>query len=528
MRSFHVPGRSVAYGISGAAATSQQGATLAAMQVLLNGGNAVDAALTACALQGVIEPHNTGVGGDCFALVWRADRKQVFALNGSGYAPQGLSAKVLQDAGIGEIGPDSIHSVTVPGAVDAWHQLLRDHGTISWKQMLTPAIDAAENGFVVHERAATDWAHDTRLALDPGGRAHYLPGGHAPAVGDKVKLPALGRTLRRIAEEGRDSFYSGPIARELVASLQALGGYHVEDDFAQYAGLYVEPISTRYRGFDVLQIPPNGQGITALIMLNILAGFDHAKLDPAGPDRYHLQIEASRLAYALRDTYVADPAHAEVDVAGLLSETYAQELRDQIDLRRARPIGAPPPVPRQKDTIYLTVADRFGNCCSLINSLYYGFGSGRVCEKTGVIFQNRGHCFVVQPGHPNNVAPRKRPMHTIIPGLVLKDGQPALSYGVMGGAYQPVGHVQVLQNIADFGMNVQEAIDMPRGLGIEGVFEAEQGIADACLRELEARGHVTRRIDEPWGGGQAIWFDRERSTLAAGSDPRKDGCALAY
>ena len=528
MRSLQSPGRSVAYGISGAAATSQQSATLAAMQVLLNGGNAVDAAVTACALQGVIEPHNTGVGGDCFALVWRADKKQVFALNGSGYAPQGLSSEVLMDAGVGEIGPDSIHSVTVPGAVDAWHQLLRDHGTIGWKQMLAPAIDAAENGFAIHERVARDWSGDKRLTLDPGGRVHFRPGGGTPSAGDLVKLPALGRTLRRLADEGRDCFYSGTIARDLVTTLQALGGYHVGDDFAQYAGVYVDPISTRYRGLDVLQIPPNGQGVTALVMLNILAGFDHGGMDPAGPDRFHLQIEASRLAYALRDAYVADPAYTDVDVAALLSDTYAQKLRDRIDLRRARPIGAPPPALRQKDTVYITVADRFGNCCSLINSLFHGFGSGRVCEKTGVIFQNRGHGFVVQPGHPNHVAPRKRPMHTIIPGLVLKDGQPVLCYGVMGGAYQPVGHVQVLQNIVDFGLNVQEAIDMPRGLGIEGVFEAEHGIADACLHDLEARGHVTRRVDDPWGGGQAIWFDRKRSTLAAGSDPRKDGCALSY
>lgn len=527
MRDFQTPGRSVVYGTGGAAATSHPLATLAAIEVLRSGGNAVDAAITACALQGVIEPQSTGIGGDCFAFIWRADERRLHAFNGSGWSPAGLTPARL--SGEPAVSPDSIHAVTVPGAIDAWDRLLRAHGTRSLADILAPSIEAAERGFVVHARVAQDWAMEVpRLARDPGAAAQYLFDGAAPKPGDVVRLPILARTLRRLADGGRDAFYAGDIARDMVASLQALGGMHELEDFAALSGRPVTPISLDYRGVEVFQIPPNGQGITALLMLGLLRGFDHAGLDPAGVDRYHLQIEAARLAYGLRDAVVADPDHAEVPVDRLLSDAFLDGLRDRIDPRQAGPDIDPALMIRQRDTVYVTVVDRDRNCCSLINSVFHSFGSGKVCPRTGVVFQNRGSGFVLAEGHPNQLAPRKRPLHTIIPGFAMRDGAPLLSFGVMGGIYQPIGQVQVLQNIVDFGMDVQQAIDHPRGMRCDGAFEAETGIPETVLAGLVARGHAVRRAEEPWGGGQAILLAQGGAVLAAGSDPRKDGNAIAY
>jgi gamma-glutamyltranspeptidase / glutathione hydrolase len=529
MRDLHLPGRSVVRGNRGAAATSHPLSTYSAIEVLRNGGNAIDAALTACALQSVLEPHNTGLGGDCFALVWRADQQKLHALNGSGYAPAGVSDEVLLAEGVTEIGMESVHGVTIPGAVDAWARLLADHGTRSLADILEPAIDYAESGFVVAERVADDWSREVeKLGADEGGRAHFLDAaGRSPASGALFHLPALARTMRIVAAEGRDAFYEGDLARTMVASLQRLGGRHSLADFEDYRSTAVAPISAHYRGVDVMQIPPSGQGLTALTMLNILSGFDHEGLDPAGPDRFHLQIEASRLAYRVRDTYLADPEFADVPVADLLSEAFVARLRGRIDLKKAMPESFDLPRIGQQDTVYLTVVDRDGNVCSLINSLFYAFGTGKVCPNTGIAFQNRGAGFRVQPGHPNSIRPRKRPLHTIIPSMAMKDGRPWLSFGVMGGAYQPTGQVHVLQNMVDFGMDVQEALDSPRGFRTRDVFEGERGLSDATLADLAARGHKVARVAVPWGGGQAIEIG-VAGLLMGGSDPRKDGCAIAY
>jgi gamma-glutamyltranspeptidase/glutathione hydrolase len=529
MRDLHRPGRSVAMGTRGAAATSHPLSTAIAVEVLRSGGNAVDAALTACSLQSVLEPHNTGLGGDCFALVWRADTKSLHALNGAGYAPLALSDDRLLAAGIRQIGTEDVHAVTVPGALDAWNRLLRDHGTRSLADILAPTIDYAESGVVVAERAAEDWASElAKLKNDVGARQHCLTrSGNAPRAGELMRFPALARTLRIIAAEGIDVFYRGRIAQVLVASLNRLGGTHSAADFADFASFYVEPVRTAYRGLDVIQIPPSGQGLTALVMLNILAGFDHNGLDPVGAARFHLQIEAGRLAYAVRDTYVADPAFAEVPVEALLSEGFAERLRARISLTRAMPAEIVLPRVNQSDTVYLTVVDGAGNVCSLINSLFYPFGAGKVCPETGIVFQNRGAGFRVQPGHPNSVRPRKRPLHTIIPAMALRDGRPVLSFGVMGGPYQPTGLVHTLQNVVDFGMDVQEALDAPRGFRLTGAFEAERGVPDAVLGDLADRGHPVSRVVFPWGGGQIIAMDPDRGLLAAGSDPRRDGVALA-
>ncbi len=529
MRDLHQPGRSVAQGAGGAAATSHQLSIYLALEVLRSGGNAIDAAVTACSLQSVLEPHNTGIGGDCFAFVWRADERKLYGLNGSGWAPAGLDAASLRAAGETEIGLTSIHAATVPGAVDAWSRLLADHGSRSLTDVLAPTIDYAERGIVLAERAAGDWAREVeKLSGDEGARIHLLNSrGRAPGAGTIVRFPALARTLRILAAEGRDAFYEGAIAKTLVASLKQLGGTHTLEDFSDFHSSYVTPIATHYRGVDSMQIPPSGQGLTVLVMLNILSGFDIAGLDPVGADRFHLQIEASRLAYHVRDTYVADPAFGEVPVEEILSEGFAARLRERIDPRRAASVELTVPRVHHQDTVYLTVVDREGNVCSLINSLFHAFGTGKVCPQTGITFHNRGAGFRLTDGHPNSVAPRKCPLHTIIPGMVMKDGRPWLSYGVMGGAYQPVGQVHVLQNLIDFGMDVQEALDAPRGFRSAVAFEPERGISAAVLADLADRGHLIQPVDVPWGGGQAILIDTGTGVLSAGSDPRKDGCALA-
>jgi len=528
MRDLHLPGRSVAYGSGGAVATSQQLSSTLAMEVLRHGGNAMDAALTASAAQCVIEPHNTGIGGDCFALYWRADHQKLYGMNGSGWAPAGLSDQFLLNQGISSITPESIHAVTVPGAIDAWSKLLADHGTRSFADILAPAIELAENGFHVHERASADWNEEVeKLSVDAGARAQLLIDGRAPNPGERMRFPELAATLKLLAKEGRDAFYNGAIAEDLVAFLRSKGGTHTLSDFSEFSTQYVEPISAHYRGVDLFQIPPSGQGLTALVLLKILDGFSFKGLDPFGVDRFHLQIEATQLAYSVRDAFVADPAFAHVPVDELLSDSFIASLREKINPKKASPNLSHVPTNFQRDTIYLTVADKWGNVCSFINSLYFSFGTGMVSPKTGIAVQNRGACFRVEPGHPNTVAPRKRPMHTIIPAMAMKQGKPWLGYGVMGGAYQPVGQAHVLQNLLDFGMNIQEAFDAPRGFRKLDAFEGERGISDSVMLDLAMRGHPVTRPVMPLGGGQGILIAPDGS-YAVGTDPRKDGVALAY
>ncbi len=496
------------------------------MDVLRSGGNAIDAAVAASAMLAVIEPQCTGIGGDCFAFVWIAKEQKLYAINGSGHAPAGLSAQWLKDQGFTNIAGDSVHSVTVPGSVRAWDMLLKDHGTKSLGEMLQPAITAAEIGFPVAERVVWDWrmfAH--KLSAHQATREQYLVEGEAPKTGMVLRYPLLARTLRAIASEGADTFYAGQVAADMVKTLNELGGRHEVADFAEWHPIHVEPLKIDYRGVDVYQIPPNGQGITASMMLNILKGFDHSGLDPLGADRFHLQVEAYRLAAAARDAYVADPDFAQVPVSEMLSEAYTEAMRARIDMKRAMTDAVAQPI-GPTDTVYLTTADAEGNFCSFINSIAGAFGSFIACPRTGVLFQNRGGNFRLEDGHPNQVAPRKRSMHTIIPGFATKGGKPFLSFGVMHGFYQPVGQVQVLQNIVDFGMDVQEALDMARGMRTQAGFEAERSIPNATLAELLSRGHPVRMADMAWGGGQAIM--PVNGVLHAGSDPRKDGVALAY
>jgi gamma-glutamyltranspeptidase / glutathione hydrolase len=527
MRDLQKPGRSRAHGREGMACTSHATATLAAIDILRAGGNAVDAAIGACAVQCVVEPGSTGIGGDCFAILATRDGK-VEAYNGSGRAPAAIDADALAASGETQVPGTSPHAVTVPGAIEAWAGLNARHGRLGLDRVLARAIDLAENGYVMFERVARDRARNVdKLSLYPETAEIFLPGGRAPKVGEIHSQPKLGASLRAIAEQGPDVFYRGWIAEDIVATLRAKGGVHELSDLAAHKGEWVTPIRTGYRGFEVLEIPPNGQGITALIGLNVLKHLPLQGLDPLGALRFHLEAEAMRLAYQDRNFYVADQAFADVPVAALLSDAHARDLAALIRPDRAMSVPLPR-VPMHGDTIYLCVVDGDGLAVSFINSLFASHGSGITAPRSGVVLQNRGCGFVLDEGHPNRLEPGKRPMHTIIPGMLLESGRARMPFGVMGGHFQPTGHVHLLTNMLDLGMDPQRALDCPRGLHFGGVYALENGVPERTAAGLAGLGHRVERARVPHGGGQAIWIDRETGVLTGGSDPRKDGIALGF
>ncbi len=530
MRDFHAPGRSPVYATEGMAATSMPLATLTALDVLRAGGNALDAAIAACAVLCVIEPQSTGIGGDCFCLYAPA-AGGVVALNGSGRAPVAASLDVFERQGIDRIDPQSPHAVTVPGAISAWETLLAAHGTRGLDELLRPAIRCAEEGFAVHPRVGLEWA-DGAEKLRRGGALALLPGGRAPAVGEVMRQPALAATLRAIARHGARAFYEGPIAADMVATLRGRGGLHTESDFAagRTAANFVEPISIGWHGMTVWQCPPNGSGLLVLQILGVLERLGRAPDGPLGSLRLHRHMEAARLAYRDRDAFVADPSQVDVPVRKLLDPAYLDALAALIedDRAMAMPAAGEAAMPVHADTVYLCVVDRDGNACSFINSLFEGFGSGIYAPEAGVLLQNRGYGFLLERGHPNAIAPGKRPLHTIIPGMVTKDGQAVMPYGVMGGHFQPTGQTLLLANHFDYGLDLQEAIDLPRLYPRLGRIQVERGIPAGARDGLARRGHAIEEAAKPHGGGQAIWIDRARGCMVAGSDPRKDGLALGY
>ncbi len=529
MRDLHMPGRSAARATRAMAATSQPSSTLAALEIMKAGGNALDAAIAACAVQCVTEPGSTGIGGDCFVLWQPKGAAKPIAYNGSGRAPAKAELAYFQNAGIKALDPRSAHVVTVPGAIDAWSALSRDHGKLGLDRLLQAAIGYAENGFAVHERTAADFASSAdKLAGDAGARATYFNSqGALPKAGDVLRQPALAETLKAIAAKGRDAFYAGAVAEDIVATLKAKGGLQEISDFAGAAGEYVDPIQTTFRGYDVFQCPPNGVGTIALLMMNMIEAMPVAA-SPLAVDRLHRLIEANRLAYRDRNAFIADPKFSDVPLATLLSKDYAKALTAGIDPLKAATNLPPAGMTRHADTVYISVVDEDGNACSFINSLFKGFGSGIVAAKSGVVLQNRGFGFVLEEGHPNQIAPNKRPMHTIIPGMLAKDGAAVMPFGVMGGHFQPIGQSYVLSSMLDFGLNPQEALDLPRIFAYDGIVETENGIDAATSAVLAQRGHVLQRLQSPHGGGQAIWIDQASGTLVGGSDPRKDGLALGY
>jgi gamma-glutamyltranspeptidase/glutathione hydrolase len=530
MRNLELPGRSPAHSTRGMAATSNYLSTMTAVRVLQDGGNAMDAAVAACAVQCVVEPGSTGIGGDCFMLMSKGGSDRIIAFNGSGRAPAAATADWYLERGIRKIERYTPHSVTIPGAIDAWSQLLRDHGTKGLDELLQPAIDFARNGYPVHSRASVDWEDGvTTLSHNPNAKRVMLPGGKPPRVGTLHRQPELADTMELIARNGRDAFYTGRVAEDIVNHLRELGGLHTLQDFAEAKGEYVEPIKTTYRGYDVYECPPNGQGIVVLEMLNILSGYDLGGMAPMSAERYHLLTEISRLALRDRDDVVADPAMAQVPMDWMLSKQHADELRLKIANDRA--MAPPPPnrVPAHADTVYLCVVDKDRNAVSFINSLFSGYGSGIMSPTTGVMLQNRGNGFVIEQGHPNCIAPRKRPMHTIIPGMLTRNGRAVMPFGVMGGQYQAVGHTQLLSNMIDFDLDIQEAIDLPRVFAPPGgAVEVESGVTQDVADGLRALGHKLTAPSKPHGGGQAIMIDWEEGVLSGGSDPRKDGAAFGY
>jgi gamma-glutamyltranspeptidase / glutathione hydrolase len=542
----------------GMVATSQPLAAMAGLDILKMGGNAADAAVATAAMLNVVEPISTGVGGDAFALFWDASAGTVKALNGSGRAAQGASVEALQGLGYAHMPTFTGHAVTVPGTVAAWNDLLAGCGTMSLADVLAPAIRTAEEGYPVSELIAEGWKTQVaKLLRAPGWESgdldagppqlsggELLLDGRAPRAGEVMRIPTLAQTLRGIAEEGPGYIYEGEFAAKLSQHVQRYGGWLTAEDLAAHRSSWEEPIAARYRDVTVYECPPNGQGLVAIVALNLAQGFDLADMDEA--ERAHTLIECMNLAFAAAGPWVADPALVDIPLDEVCSPAYADRLRGQIRSERALqalgPMG-PGPASAEGDTVYLSVVDGAGNACSFINSLYMGTGTGLVVPGTGVSLQNRGACFVLDPGHPNCLAPGKRPYHTIIPAMACRDDALYASFGVMGGFMQPQGHLQVLVNLLDLGLWPQQALDRPRwqveafkgspaGGWAQRPVMIEEGWAAAVLEELERRGHTLRMVGGlsrgAFGGGQVIRRDPETGVLTGGSDPRKDGCAVGW
>jgi len=527
MTMFQSPGRSAVYARNGLAATSHPLAARIAVEMLESGGNAVDAAIAGAVVLGVCEPQMTGLGGDMFALVKPAGGEELIGLNASGRAPAGLDAAALRTAGHGAMPETGGASVVVPGAVAGFETLARDHGAKGLAASLAPAIRYFREGVPVAPRVAYDWAAAAPV-LDGHARAHYLIDASAPQPGALFRAPAQAEVLARIAREGAAAFYEGPVAEDMVAALQAKGGAHTLDDFAACRSDYVTPISAPYRGVEIVELPPNGHGATALLMAGILGEFDLAGLDPHGSERAHIEIEAAKLAYAARDEAIADPDHMTEAVEAMVAPEFAARLAARIDPARAAPCPATPLEAVHKDTIYITVVDRDRMAVSLIYSIFHSFGSGIASEEYGILFNNRAAGFTLAEGHPNEAAGAKRPLHTIIPGMLRAEGRVVMPFGVMGGAYQPAGHARLISNIVDFGMELQAAIDAPRCFEKERMVALEAGYSEAVAEALAVKGHEVIRPEIGIGGAQAIRIDAARDVLIGGSDPRKDGIALGY
>jgi len=528
----------------GMVATSQPLATQIGLDVLKHGGTAVDAAIAANAALGLMEPTGSGVGGDLFAIVWDQQSQKLHGYNGSGRSPQALTLQWFKDHGYQDIPPLGPLPVSVPGCVDGWFALHDKFGKLPMKDLLAPTIAYARNGFPLTELIAYYWGLSVpRLSPYPGFKEQFTRAGRAPQKGEMWTNPNLARTLERLAKGGREAFYRGEIAATIAAYIKAQGGFLSAEDLARHHGEWVAPVAVDYRGYQVWELPPNGQGIAALEMLNLLEGFDLKAFGFGSVDYLHVLTEAKKLAFADRARYFADPAFAALPISGLLSKAYAQERRQLIRMdRAAAAVDAGHPPLDAGDTIYLTTADQYGNMVSLIQSNYRGMGSGMAPPGLGFILQDRGEMFVLQDGHPNAFAPGKRPFHTIIPAFITKDGKPWVSFGVMGGAMQPQGHVQIVTNLIDFGMNLQEAGDAPRlqhegsteptgqvtAMADGGEVNLETGFAYETVRGLMQRGHQVTYANGPYGGYQAIRWDAEQKVYIGASEGRKDGQAAGY
>lgn len=535
--------RSVVIATQGMVATSHPLAAQVGLDILQAGGSAADAAIATNAMLGLVEPMSCGIGGDLFMIYWDARTQRLYGLNASGRSPFDLTREVLAAQQLDQIPVEGPLSWSVPGCVDGWHEVQERFGRLSLKQNLAPAIGYARDGFAVSEIIGNSWAAAVeRLKKYPESAATYLPNGAAPPIGSVFRNPRLARSYQLIADQGRDAFYRGAIAGQIVEFSEQNGGYFSERDFREHRSTWIEPVSTTYRGYTVWELPPNGQGIAALEMLNLLEAYDLKQMGPGSADYLHLLVEAKKLAFADRAAFYADPDFAPAPVQALISKAYAERQRQRIDPQHAaRDVPAGDPVLEHGDTVYLTVVDKDRNCCSFIQSNYYGFGSYVTPGDVGFVLQNRGALFSLEEDHPNRLEPHKRPFHTIIPAMVTRDEKPWLCFGVMGGDMQPQGHVQILVNLIDFGMNVQEAGDAARvrhlgsptptgqpGAADGGAVAVESGIPESTIYELQRRGHRIVKSPGTFGGYQAIRIDWDHGTLHGATEPRKDGAAVGY
>ena len=525
---------------NGMAATSHPLATQIALDILKKGGNAIDAAIAANAALGLMEPTGNGVGGDIFAIVWDAKTKQLYGLNGSGRSPKNLTLAYFKENGYEKIPSHGPLPVSVPGTVDGWFALHDRFGSMKMKEILQPAIKYAEEGFPVTELIAYYLGRSASFMDEyPNFKEVYMPGGAAPETGEVFKNPQLAGTLRAIAKGGRDAFYKGDIARTMASFIQEQGGFLSNEDLASHKSEWVEPVSVNYRGVDVWELPPNGQGTAALQILQILEGYDFDTIPFGSTMHVHLFTEAKKLAFEDRAKYYADPDFVDIPLEQLISDAYAAERRSLINLNRAARSYDAGEL-EQGNTIYMTVADKAGNMVSLIQSNYRGMGSGMVPPGLGFMLQDRGELFSLEEGHANVYEPGKRPFHTIIPAFITKDGNPWISFGLMGGAMQPQGHAQIVMNLVDFGMGLQEAGDAPRihhegsseptgyKMTDGGVLQLETGFPYETIRELMKLGHEVGFTLGAFGGYQAIMFDAEKGVYYGASESRKDGQAAGF
>lgn len=525
--------RSVLMAPRGMCASSQPLATHSGLKMLQRGGNAVDAAVAMVATLSVVEPYSVGIGGDCFALIYLAAQDKVVGLNSSGRAPAAANREWFAAQGLGAMPSEGILPVTVPGALMGWAQAVERYGRLGLADVFEDAIYYASRGFPVSEVIAGEWREKEKLlAATPSAAATYLIDGRAPRPGKVFRNPDLAAAYEQIVERGIGAFYGGELGERIAKYAGESGGLLALEDLAAHQADWVEPIGLDYRGWRVVELPPNGQGLVALEILNILAGYDLAKIERNGPEHLHLLTEAIKIAFADRDYYLTDPTFYDVPVKELLSADYGRRCRERIDPVRAMAPPSPGLGPRGSDTVYVAAGDQEGNSVSFISSIYMLFGSGMVVPGTGILLQNRGHSFSLDPAHPNCIAPKKRTRHTIIPGMLMKDGRFIMSFGVMGGDMQPQGHAQFISNLVDFGLNLQEAVDAPRLRRMQGkVVYLEDGIPEATARRLKEMGHEMDLTPTPFnkvGGGQAVYRDQEQGVWLGASDRRKDGCAMGY
>ncbi len=526
MRDFQLPGRSMVLAPNGMCATSHPLAARIAVRILEDGGNAVDAAIAGAVALGFCEPQSTGIGGDCFALVKTADSEDVIALNGSGRAPKAIASDRLRDMGRAVVDETRPEAITIPGAVDAFCTLEEDYGKLGLEAVLAPAIRYARNGVPVSPRVATDW-EKCREVLRGKARQYYLLNGKVPQVGNVFRAPEQAKVLEKVAQKGRSAFYEGEVAEDMVNTLRRLGGVHTLEDFASSKASYTQSISGQYKGYEIVEHPPNGQGAMAILILNMLQNFHLEAMDPVGVERTHLELEVAKIAMDARNRFIADP-ECTTRLDHMLDPGVAGRLADLVESGRVIGNVCQTTEAIHRDTIYITVVDSNRMAVSLIYSIFHGFGSGIASDKFGLLFHNRGAGFNLIPGHPNEIGPGKRPLHTIIPAMLKRDGKVIMSFGVMGGQYQAVGHARFVTNMIDYGMDIQQALDCPRCFPEDGLAQLERGFPASTRDGLARLGHQVVKPVSPLGGGQAIHIDEQNGVLIGGSDPRKDGCALGY